>query len=161
MSDEFLEQIGEIAVGFAWLEDLLTEFLPVLCGTQKVAVFIKGQGFEKKCQMIEALMKLDPDRQNAEDVRKWVGECRTAAGLRNDALHSRYIPGVPGQWHRINDGKKKAMSVPDLMAINAQIADIYVRGGAYRAGWTDRQMTEDEARLDGMLEERPDEDWDD
>jgi hypothetical protein len=153
LSDKFLEQIGEIAVGFARLEDLLTGFLLDLCDSPKAAVFTKGMGFEMKCQKIEALMKLDPDQQKAEDVRKWVNECRIAAGYRNDALHSRHtLQSVPAQWLRISDGKENAGSAAELVAINAQITDLYWRGSEY---WNQTKTS------DRMSKERPDDNRED
>jgi hypothetical protein len=132
LADEFFERVGEIAVGFAWLEDMVSELLHALCGTEKAAVFTKSMAFGVKCQKINSLMNLDPDHPIGAEIRKWVTDCQELGKLRNTVLHSRHQYGGSGQWNRIvTEGKETMVPTSELLAINDRIFDLWERGNVY------------------------------
>ncbi len=55
-ADPFFSRLGEIAVGFSWLESLMEEHLCKICGP-KVSVFTHRMAFQAKCERLDDLMK--------------------------------------------------------------------------------------------------------
>jgi hypothetical protein len=155
LSDNFMERLGEAIAGFAWLEDLLGKFIQTLCGTKKAAVFTRRMTFRTKCDKLKELLKFTTDEQYAADVRAWIKECRAAAEDRNAAVHSKHLRFLRG-WGRDDGDKLTDVSAEQLADLHARIKALYDRGVGYemalRSDEIHRQIAEDDARLDAILE---------
>lgn len=126
MSDEHLKIIGEIAVGFAWLEDAMSDFLHFLCRTPKAAVFTDRMPFDQKCKKVSEFVKRYPTHKTNGDILSWVKECKAVAAKRNDALHSKQGMGEkPGGWVRYADDKTTDITLDELAGIRDRIIVLY------------------------------------
>lgn len=128
MADEFLEQLGQIALGAAWLEDLLAEFIHVELGTKKAEIFTKRMNFSSKCDNIIKLTKSSKDKNYTKKIENWVSSCRLASGERNKSLHSKHVSYVDGAWQRIENEKETDISSEDLKKIRDSLIDCYYEG---------------------------------
>ena len=100
-------------MGFAWLEDTVSELLHTLIGTPKATVFTDGLGFELKLQKIEALLRMEPI-PCASDIKTFIGQCRLTAEGRNNALHARHLMSMAGGWQRLKKDKVTDVSTTEL-----------------------------------------------
>lgn len=131
MPHKYLECIGAIATGFAWLEDLVTDLLHTLSGSTKTAVFTRRMSFSAKCDRLLELVKEESDEQYVADVRKWIGDCREIAKDRNAAVHSKHSMSESGQWRRLLKKTEVEVPVEQLIALHDRIAGLYECGEAY------------------------------
>lgn len=147
MSDEFICNVGEIAMGFAWLEDSVAELVLALCGTRRAAVFLTGHvSFEVKLQKIEALLHVEPVPPEAREITEFVRHCRNAAKGRNDALHSPHFFDS-GKWQRVRNDKTTDVTVAELQRLTKLISDLHARCNRF----TDVLMDREIARLRELM----------
>ena len=159
MADEFVEKLGEIAVRFAWLEDLLSHCLRTFGGS-----VTRRMNFRLKCDRLQELLDLESDDQKyVARVKAWIKECREVAEDRNNALHSRHTFSE-GRWQTLKEGpgwELTDFTVEQLVDISNRIANLLAQGHFYKGGERQRQINEDDARLDEWLEHDVDCDPDD
>jgi arginine/lysine/ornithine decarboxylase len=129
MADKFIEKIGEIALGYAWLENIVTKFIYQECETEKVSVFITSMTFGNKCQRLIDILKL-ADKKDDELI-KWLGNCYNIAAHRNAVIHSRHKVLSDDSWIRIRGDKEEKITIVKLTEIRDKVVSLYDIGEEY------------------------------